>query len=96
VPDLEVKVVDECDDSRGARGALHVLVSPFGRVSKERGITQGVYLFLMPLPWVPWEVFDDARLKDPVCFVSLVGKWRVVGDFERRSMSLARQDPDQG
>jgi hypothetical protein len=50
----------------------------------------------VPLPWVPGEVFDDARLKDPVCFVSLVGKWRVVGNFERRSMSLVRQYPDQG
>jgi len=55
-----------------------------------------VYLFLVPLFWVPREVFDDARLKYPVRFVSLVGKWRVVGDFERRSMSLERQDPDQG
>ncbi len=80
----------------GEREDLHVLVSPFGCVSKERGVAQGVYLFPVPLPWVPGEVFDDARLKDPVCFVSLVGKWRVVGDFERRSMSLARQDPDQG
>ncbi len=88
--------MDECDDSRGARGALHVLVSPFGRVSKERGVAQGVYFFPVPLPWVPGEVFDDARLKDPVCFVSLVGKWRVVGNFERRSMSLVRQYPDQG
>ncbi len=55
-----------------------------------------MYLFPVPLPWVPGEVFDDARFKDLVCFVSLVGKWRVVGDFERRSMSLARQDLDQG
>jgi hypothetical protein len=50
----------------------------------------------MPLPWIPGEIFDEARFKNPVGCVSLVGGGRIFGDFEGSSVSFLRKNFDRG
>jgi hypothetical protein len=43
-----------------------ILVPSLGGVSKERSIAHVARRLPMPIPWIPWEVRDKSRLKNPI------------------------------
>ncbi len=50
----------------------------------------------MPLPWIPGEIFDEARFKNPIGCVFLAGGRRISGNFEGSSVSFLRKNSDRG
>jgi hypothetical protein len=61
----EIKTLNERDHVWDGRGFPCVDVSSFGGVAKEGSVPERRGGPLMPLPWVPGEILDEAGFEDP-------------------------------
>jgi hypothetical protein len=75
--------LDKRDNVGGVVNSPGVLVPPFGKVAKERGVSHVLLFLLMPIFGVPWEVRDEASFKNPVNGGLFTWGWQVFGRPER-------------
>jgi len=62
----EVEELDESDDAGSVLFSPCISISPLGRVAKERGVANVTRLLPVPVPWVPLELGDEAKLENPI------------------------------
>jgi hypothetical protein len=91
----EVEEFNEGDDAGGVLLPPCILVSPFGRIAKERGVAYVARLLLVPVSEIPLKLEDEAGLKDPVDWGFFSWGGKVLGQFERWPMALLHKHSDR-
>jgi hypothetical protein len=49
----------------------------------------------VPVSWIPWEIRDKARLKNPIDWRFFTWQEQVLGERELGSMAVLGEDPDR-
>ncbi|CAK9861928.1 unnamed protein product [Sphagnum jensenii] len=91
----EVQILYEGDDAESVLFPPCISVPPLSRVAKEGGVTHVACLLPVPISGVPWEIEDEAGLKDPIDWRPFPWGRDVLGQSERYSMALLNEHSDR-
>jgi len=72
-----------------------ILVPSLGGVSKEGSVAHVARRLPMPVPWIPREIKDESRLKNPIDWRFLTWREQILGEPKRGSMAVLGEDSDR-
>ncbi len=92
---VQTQVLDEGDDVGGVMFFPSILVPSLGGVSKEGSVAHVARRLPMPVPWIPREIKDESRLKNPIDWRFLTWREQILGEPKRGSMAVLGEDSDR-
>ncbi len=87
-------MLDEGNDAGGMLFFPCISISPLGRITKEGGVPNVVFLLPVPISGIPLELGDESGLKNPIDRRFLPREGEIFGQSERCSVSFLLKHPD--